>query len=130
MMLGMQNTRTDMCCIYDMKMGCGDYMPLFDANTRKPVQAYYSMVAFNQLYKLGTQVALECDTEELYAVAATNGKKNALVISNLTGEAQSLNIEGVDLTDARFSVIDDTRLLSWSPFVSKIKNNEVYLIEF
>jgi hypothetical protein len=105
-------------------------MPLFDANTRKPVQAYYSMVAFNQLYKLGTQVALECDTEELYAVAATNGKKNALVISNLTGETQSLNIEGVDLTDARFSVIDDTRLLSWSPFVSEIKNNEVYLIEF
>ena len=130
MMLGMQNTRTDICCIYDMKMGCGDYMPLFDANTRKPVHAYYSMVAFNQLYKLGAQVSLECDMQELYAVAATNGKKNAIVISNITGEEQELNIEGVDLTDARFSVIDETRLLSWSPAVKTIKNNEVYLIEF
>ena len=113
-----------------MKMGCGGYMPLFDANTRKPIHAYYSMVAFNQLYKLGTQVSLECDEQELYAVAATNGKKNAIVISNITGEDQPLNIEGVDLTDARFSVIDQTRLLSWSPAVTTIKNNEVYLIEF
>ena len=88
------------------------------------------MVAFNHLYKLGTQVQLKCDTDKLYAVAAANGKKNALVISNLTGETQSLNIEGVDLSDARFSVIDDNRLLSWSPAVSEIQNNEVYLIEF
>ena len=129
-MLGMQNTRTDMCCIYDMRMGFGKYMALFDANTYKPIQAYYSMVAFNHLYKLGEQVALECDTEELYAVAATDGKKSAIVISNITGETQPLNIEGVDLKEARFSVIDDTRLLSWSPAVSEIKNNEVYLIEF
>ena len=53
-----------------------------------------------------------------------------MVISNITGETQPLNIEGVDLKEARFSVIDDTRLLSWSPAVSEIQNNEVYLIEF
>jgi hypothetical protein len=76
------------------------------------------------------QDALECDTEELYAVAATNGEKNAILISNLTGETQTLNIEGVDLSGARWSLIDDSRLLSWSPALKSIANNSVVLIEF
>ena len=106
------------------------YAPLFDVCTKKPIQAYYSMVAFNHLYQLGTQVELSCDTEELYALAATNGKKHALLISNLTGEAQELNIEGVDLTDAHIYVIDQERMLSWAPNAKKIDNHMVMLIEF
>ena len=71
-----------------------------------------------------------CDTEELYSVCATNGSKSCLVISNLTGNKQKLNISGVSLENARYHVIDNLRLLSWSPAVSEIENNSVHLIEF
>ena len=52
------------------------------------------------------------------------------MISNLTGEEQILHIEGVDLSDARISVIDEKRLLSWAPAADKIGNNTVLLIEY
>jgi hypothetical protein len=75
-------------------------------------------------------VGLKCDTDGVYAVMATDGKKNALMISNISGAAEELNIEGADLSDARWYVIDDRRLLSWSPEVKKIENGTVVLVEF
>ena len=88
------------------------------------------MVAFNTLYQLGTQVHTECDTEELYVLAATDGERHALLVSNLTGAKQALDIEGVDITRARYHVIDNERMLSWSPAVSEIDKNTVLLIEW
>ncbi|MBR2353225.1 MAG: hypothetical protein IKC59_08405 [Clostridia bacterium] len=131
MMIGMQDKCPSILCIYDMKFGGASiYAPLFDFRTQKPLCSYYSMVAFNHLYRLGTQVELKCDTEGLYALAATNGKKHALLISNLTGSKQPLALEGVDLSDARFYVIDEGHLLSWAPNANEIENNAVILIEF
>jgi hypothetical protein len=43
--------------------------------------------------------------------------------------AQELRIEGVDLAAARYHVIDQERLLSWSAAADKIENNQVLLIE-
>ena len=88
------------------------------------------MVAFNALYRLGTQVEAVCDNERVYAVAASDGTHHALMISNLSGTTQELNIEGVDLSKAKYHVIDQERLLSWSPAVSAIENNMVLLIEW
>ena len=87
------------------------------------------IAAFSKLYKLGTQLELSCDTEGLYAVAATNGKKTVAVISNISGSAHTLSIEGVDLSDAHFYVLDQERLLSWAPNASIIENNAVVMIE-
>ena len=56
--------------------------------------------------------------------------KNALMISNVSGEDKPLEIEGADLSDARWYVLDDDRLLSWSPAIKEIKNNTVILVEF
>ena len=130
MMLALQRGHTDICCIYDMRTNNAPYCPLFDIRTHKPIHAYYSMVAFNALYKLGNQVECVSDNSRLYAVAASNGKKHALMISNLTGEKQELNIEGVDLSDARFYTLDQERLLSWAPDAKMIENNTVILIEW
>ena len=80
--------------------------------------------------KLGTQIQLECDTEGVYAVCASDGEHHAMMISNISGQAQDLNIEGADLKNARWSIIDERRLLSWTPALSKIENNAVLLIEF
>jgi hypothetical protein len=103
---------------------------LFDVRTAKPFHGYYAMVAFNALYRLGTQVETVCDVPGLYAVAASDGRYHALMISNLTGEKQVLSIDGVDLSCAKYHVIDQERLLSWSPAVDFIENNSVLLIEW
>ena len=128
-MLAMQSGYTDMLMIYDARMQGSDYAALFDPYTHKPFHAYYALAAFNELYKLGDQVELVCDTDELYAVAASNGEHHAILVSNITGDVQSLNIEGVDLSGAHWYLIDNTRLLSWSAPLNKIGNNEVVLIE-
>lgn len=129
-MIGMQNGHEDVCCIYDMRTNTAPYCPLFNPITHKPIHGYYSMVAFNALYQLGTQAESLCDTKDLHVLAATNGKSHAMMISNLTGKAQELCIEGVDLSCARYHVIDQERLLSWSPAVKEIENNQVLLIEW
>ena len=113
-----------------MRTANAPYCPLFNPITHKPIHGYYSMVAFNTLYKLKSQIKATSDTEDLYVLAASNGKRGALIISNLSGKAQELSIEGVDLSDARYHVIDNERLLSWSPAVKSIENNSVLLIEW
>ena len=130
MMLCMQNEKIDVMNLYDARIAGGNHMALFDPYTQKPHHAYYSLVAFDHLYKLQNQAELKCDTEGIYSLCATNGNKNIIVISNISGQKHELNIEGVNLDDARFSVIDQKRLLSWSPKVDIIENNQVVMIEF
>ena len=93
-------------------------------------------MAFNTLYRLGTQVVCESDTEGVYALAASNGKKHAMMLSNLSGKRQPLSFEGVDFTGARFYAIDNERLLSWAPRICAangacaLEPNDVYLVEW
>jgi len=130
MMLALQHGHTDLCCIYDMRTNTAPYCPLFDIRTHKPIHGYYAMVAFNALYQRGMQVQTLCDTDRLYAVAASDGSSHALVVSNLTGSTQPLTIEGADLSKARFYVLDQERLLSWAPNADRIEKNAVVLIEW
>ena len=132
MMLAMQDAHVDMLCYYDTRLEASAYGGFFAPLTQEPVCTYYSFVAFGRLYALGTQVQCEvaCDTDGLYAVAATNGKKNALMISNQTGEKQPLHIEGADLSDARVYAIDQRRLLSMAFDTNEIANDTVLLIEW
>ena len=71
-----------------------------------------------------------CDNQRLYALAASNGKQNALLVANLTGAEQSLTVEGADLTDARYYVLDQERLLSWAPHAKTLAPNDVVLVEW
>ena len=132
MMLGMQRKKTDILCLYDARISGGDYCPFFNPITYKPWQGYYAVAAFGILYGLGAEIELTLDAapDKFYAVAATDGNKHAIMISNTSGNTVPLEIEGVDLTDARWSVIDDARLLSWSPALKEIPNDAVVLIEF
>ena len=129
-MLGMQNGYADVLCIYDMRTNTAPFCPLFDIITHKPIQGYYSLAAFNALYKLKTQVRHECDTKDLYVACAYDGKKGAIMISNVSEESHRLTINGVNLKNARYYVIDDKRLLSWAPNADVIDKDEVWLIEF
>lgn len=130
-MIAMQKGHTDLCCIYDMRASNGKYTPLFSTEEgHEPRTAYYSMVAFNQLYKLGEEIEVLSDTEELYALGASDGERCALLLSNLSGEDRELTIEGAELSAARFYVINQGKLLAWAPNANKIRNNEVLLIEW
>lgn len=130
MMLAMQNKDVvQLMCIYDMRP-FGTYAAIFDGMKERPTYSYYSFAAFNALYKLGNQVKLESDTDGIYAVAATDGKRKAIMISNISGETQNLEIEGAEIKDARYYVLADDRMLSWAADAKQIENNAVVLIEF
>ncbi len=93
-MLAFQKTPLDSALFYDARCGVGDYSGMFDPATRKPYPAYYGFVAFNELYTLKNEVTVEGSLEEnVYAVAASDGKAGAVVISNISGEDIPLNIE-------------------------------------
>lgn len=129
-MMGLQHGHTDVCCIYDMRTNTSPYCPLFDICDHKPIHGYYALVAFNKLYQLKNQVETVSDTKKVYALAASNGKRHAMMICNLSGKTQPLKLEGVELTDARFYVLDQQRLLSWAPNANEIENNAVVLVEW
>ena len=131
-MLGCQNVGLDMLMLYDARIDGSTYSAFYIPSVKggRLSHGYYAFAAFSVLYRLGTQIGLSCDTDGVYAVAATDGKKKAVMIANVSGKDQSLEIDGVDLTGARWSLIDDRHLLSWSPALGVIKNNSVVLIEF
>lgn len=129
MMIALQHGYTDACMIYDMRTNTSPYCPLFDIKTHKPIHAYYSLVAFNQLYKLGKQIETKCDVDKLYVLAASDGKRHALMLANLTGKTQPLCIDGIDLENARFYTIGEHGTLAWAPNANAIENNAVVLIE-
>ena len=52
------------------------------------------------------------------------------MIANRTGTPQPLSVEGADLTDARYYILDKTHLLSMSFNADRIANDTVLLIEW
>jgi len=109
----------------------GTYGAFFDPYTGLPIyHAYYVFAAFNKLYELENEVELSLDAKGVYAVASAKDGHGALLITNVSGEDQALEIEGVSLDDAHWYVIDSKRLMSWSCECKTIENNSVILVEF
>ncbi len=129
MMIALQHGHTNACMIYDMRTNTAPYCPLFDIKTHKPIHAYYSLVAFNQLYKLGTQVESRCSVDRLYTLAASDGNHHALLLANLSGSTQPLTIEGIDPKKAHVYELSESGKLAWTPNADSIANNTVMLIE-
>ena len=129
MMIALQHGHTDACMIYDMRTDTAPFCPLFDIKTHKPIHAYYSLVAFNHLYKLKNQIETKCDNDRLYTVAASDGCKTAILLANLTGSSQPLEIDGVDLTNAKIYELGSKGELVPIENADNIANNSVILIE-
>ena len=129
-MIAMQNTKSvQVCNVYDMRVtGGSGYNAIFNLETRKPFKTYYSFVAFNKLYQLKNQVDCTIDTENMYVLCAKDGDKLALAIVNLTGETQLLDINGIDLTNANYHIIDEDRTFTWVEKPPCLENNGVLLI--
>ena len=98
MLVTMQNSPVDIMAYYDAQWNT-PYGGLFSPMTLTPFKAFYVFKAFDTLYRLGTQTAVEGADElgrlrpgelpTLYALRATDGEKIALLLVN-TGEALSI----------------------------------------
>lgn len=84
-MCGCQNdTAIDMLMYYDARP-CG-YNGLFDYYTYAPLKGYYAFGMFNELYSLGNACRCTADNKNIYAAAAENGSKSAVMISYYTDD--------------------------------------------
>ena len=108
MMLSMQHEPVDILHYYDTRIGASCCGGLFNAETRKPNNTYFTFHMFNSLYKLGDEVECKSDDGEIYALAATNGKRCALVIANTKCEdvELDLSLSGADGLEAEILRID------------------------
>ena len=102
MMLKMQHEKVDTLYYYDAGITRFPFAGLFDCETLMPTNSYFVFHMLNTLYRLGTEVACSCDVPGAYALAATNGKRSALVMANTGSKTVTLDLEclGVDFTDA------------------------------
>ena len=92
-MIEMQHKPTDMLMYYDAKyVSVSTYGGFYDVNTFEPSCVYHSFRAFGELYALGDEVECVCDREGIYAIAATDGEKKAILIVNANADAEELSL--------------------------------------
>ena len=129
MMLAMQDQSTDILCYYDARIGQTIYAGFFHPITHKPFATYYSFLAFGKLYTMGTQLKCEVDTEDIYAVTATDGQKVGMLISNVSERDEPIK---TNIDDATVYLIDEEHYLTVVDYDSKafeLKHNQVVYIE-
>ncbi|MBR2343202.1 MAG: hypothetical protein IKA64_03010, partial [Clostridia bacterium] len=106
-----QNLPVDMLMYYDARPGtCLN--GLFDFYSYKPFKGYYSFLLFSKLYKIGKQVKTESDSERIYAVAAANEGKEAVLLSYFTNDEtakkESITVKfGEDCADSYALIVLD-----------------------
>ena len=96
-MLKSQNEPVDMIMYYDARPTV--WNGLFDFYVQsRTLKGYESIVQFSWLYKLGTQV--ECISEDggLGAVAASDGKSGALMLSYYTDDDSERTVKTLDIS--------------------------------
>ena len=92
-MLAMQHKKTDMLMYYDARyVAVSAYGGFYDLATFKPSNVYYAFKAFGELYALENEVECSCDKDGLYALAAKDGEKKAILISNIK-EATKIELD-------------------------------------
>lgn len=88
----MQGSSIDKAMYYDAcptRVYCG----LFTFPGHRTTPCYEAFRAWNELAKLGTAVEVKCDAKGLYAAAAKNGARRALLVANVGKEGASAALE-------------------------------------
>ena len=127
-MLAMQDTKTYMLNFYDTRIGQSVYGGMFNPITYQPFCLYYGYKAFGELYKLGNQAECLVDAENVYAVAATDGEKKAVLMANIGADAQiTTQLEGFSIY-----LVDETHSLEQieaDPKAFTIRENQTLLLK-
>ncbi len=119
-MLACQNAPLDMLMYYDARP-CG-FNGIWHSYTFERFKTYYIFYAFNELYKLGTNVTVKSNEEDVYVAAAKDGNGNAAImmsyfVENDTDTAESktvkLALEGIEgMTKAEIYTLDENNDLA------------------
>lgn len=96
MICAMQNGPVDVGCFYDARVGISEYGSLFNPITRQPYADYDAFIMFGRLLALGTQVELDCDQTDVYAVAATNGAQHGVMVVNTAERGCRLDLKALN----------------------------------
>ncbi len=134
----------DMLMYYDARP-CG-FNGLWAPYTYDILKGYYTLPAFNELYKLGKSVAVERDDPDVYIVAAKGENKAAMMLTHYTNEDNDIGADvELDLTGltegmkVKFYLLDeehDLELVKEEEYSSenmkniKMSHNSVMLITF
>lgn len=124
MMLAMQYRPVDSAMFYDARFGTSIYGSLFHPMTAKPLPAYYAFPAFNELYRLGTQVETVCDAENVYVAAARKDDNGYIIISNVGENEVPLELD-IGGTVTKCVVLDGERYLEEIPTPATVPANTV-----
>jgi hypothetical protein len=82
----------DMMLYYDARPNC-TLNGLFYFYTEEPLKGYYTFKLFSLLRRLGQSVEIETDREDIYAVAATDGENNAVMVTYFTNDEEAKQTE-------------------------------------
>ena len=129
-MLALQDTSIDSAMFYDASCRASTYSGLFNCLTRKPYPAYYSMLAFGELFVRKTQVKVENPFSNLYAVASKD-KDGCLVIANTDSADKffDLRINGAGkVTESK--IITDGAVWKGHTFDGKLPKESVMMLKF
>ena len=116
MMIGMQNTSTDMCMYYNAAERTG-YCGIFNPITHGVFKAYYAFFVFGQMYAMGEQCLSQTDDEKVFVMAAKgNGKKGFAIVNHSKLEkAVDLSVLGADLSLGKVMATDDAHTFDEIP---------------
>ncbi|WP_251208952.1 GH39 family glycosyl hydrolase [Acetatifactor aquisgranensis] len=128
MLLGMQDSSLDSAMFYDARFGVGTYSGLFNPLTAQPFPAYYAFKGFHQLYLLGSQVAVDCDMENVYGAAALGEERGCIMVSNISGEDVPLVLEMGDYGVTGCKVTDQERTWEECPLPGVLSKDMVLCI--
>ncbi|MBQ8606511.1 MAG: hypothetical protein IJ408_07205 [Clostridia bacterium] len=130
MMLEMQHKSTDMLMYYDARYAAvSAYAGFYDLATLDLSCVYYDFKAFGELYSLGNEAQSKCEKDGVYTVAATDGEKCALILSNIK---EDVTVK-TDIPDGfTVYIIDKENLMTETELSAKefvLKENTVAVIK-
>ncbi len=115
-MIALQNTPIDLLMYYDSRVTTvygGMFSQIGDApnaNIGKALPAYYVFKAFDVLYKMGEQVDIDVHGEKVFALAAENDGKVAILITNNKETEQVLELSSYGNIEKICSITDKNKL--------------------
>ena len=84
---------------------------VYDFYTLRPIKGYYVLKCFSNLYKLSNETECVCDDENIYACAASDGDKCAVMLVNYSSDLNAVQKKvkldfGKDLSSFAMYIID------------------------
>lgn len=128
MMMMFAESQLDGAMFYDARYGISIYGSLFEPLTAKPFPAYYSFVAYNQLYTLKNRVYTQWDDNRLYCMAVA-GERKCLMLANDSDEDIAIKLVSGELLNSCV-LISSTKMMEPVAFENCIPANSVMLLEF